>query len=431
MLRHCKWELYGLTLVLSAAVLIAPAPRAQADGLLANWMLNENGGSAGPTFADSSGNGNTATLMGTDTLTTMQGPFGASGPTALYFNGVSGNVENTATNNSGGAVSNINPTYLNVPYNPALSISHYSGSTPVGYNALTLSAWIFLPSNWTYSGTSASPGSEMISYSAAYQSGYPGEVYQFGDGYQAGNLRKMAFMGNAGGPSPYAAVDQSYSTNNTKGHWQLITAVYYGGNSNSAVGIYDIYENGVLKVANQGLPGGGNAAIPLLTANANEPLVIGNGYGVKDNEWYGGLSDLGIWGVQLTGDPTVGPGVPGTVGNSGGEILAMYNAPTGGIAAVQQYGVNAMNSLFTLYDEQLATTAAVTTGNGTLTWKYVSSGLTGGSGVVGQFGNGQYYMQFDGNGGGVETVATPEPGTLALVASGLAGLLAYGWRKRK
>ena len=52
------------------------------------------------------------------------------------------------------------------------------------------------------------------------------------------------------------------------------------------------------------------------------------------------------------------------------------------------------------------TTAAVTTGNGTLTWKYVSSGLTGGSGVVGQLGNGQYYMQFDGNGGGVETIAT-------------------------
>ena len=78
-------------------------------------------------------------------------------------------------------------------------------------------------------------------------------------------------------------------------------------------------------------------------------------------------------------------------------------------------------------------TTPVTTGNGTLTWKYVTSGLTGGSGVVGQLGNGQYYMQFDANGGGVETIATatPEPGTVALLASGLAGLLAYAWRKRK
>ena len=272
---------------------------AQADDLLANWKLNEPAGST--TFADASGNGNTGTLMGTDTLTTIPGPFGAAGPTALYFNGVLGNVENTATSTSGAAVNNPTPTYIKVPYNAALSGSTVNGVL-TGYNALTLSAWIYLPANWTYNGSGASPGSEMVCYSAAYQAGYPGQVYQLGDGYQAGNLRKMAFMGNGAGPTPMAAIDQSYSTNATPGKWQLVTAVYYGGNNSTAVGIYDLYENGVLTVADQGFPNGGfNSPVPLVTANPGEPLVLANGYGIKDNEWLGGLSDLGIWNTQLTG----------------------------------------------------------------------------------------------------------------------------------
>ena len=96
----------------------------------------------------------------------------------------------------------------------------------------------------------------------------------------------------------------------------------------------------------------------------------------------------------------------GTVGQSGGEVSAIYNAPTSGIAALQQYGVSAMDKLFTLYDTKLAAPTTVTTGNGTLTWKYVAGGLPGVSGGVGSITGGAaaYYMQLNSAGGGVETV---------------------------
>ena len=286
-------------------------------------------------FADSSGNGNTGTLMGTDTLTTMTGPYGAGGPTALYFNGVRGNVENTALDNSGVAVNNPNPTYINVPYNPSLSVAGYANGNAIGYNALTLDAWIYLPSNWVYNGSSASPGSEMISYSAPYAPYYPGEVYQLGDGYQSGNIRKMAFQ--SGG---FAAIDQSYSTNNTHGTWQFITAVYYGGDKTTACPIFDMYYNGVLKIANQGFPGSGNGAIPLPAALTNEPLVLANGYGTKDNEWYGGLSDLAIWNIALTRCAQRWPGHPGhgrRVGRRDSGDVQYANQRAGRIVAVRRH----------------------------------------------------------------------------------------------
>ncbi len=433
MLRHCKLELYGLTLVLSAAVLIGLAPQAQADGLLANWLLNQPASST--SFPDSSGNGNTGTLvLGTgDTVSTMTGPFGASGPTALNMNTAE------ATN---GNLSSSSPTYINVPYNAELSVSHYSGSTPVGYNAVTLSAWIFLPSNWVASGTGVSPGSEVISLSNNSES--TGQIYQMGDGAQSVNNRKFDI--EAG---PFTATDTNFLTvpggGATPGSWELATFVYYGGNSNTAQGIVDLYFNGVLQYATASTAGGANGAIPLPVATAGEALTIGNGYGIRDNEWYGGLSDLAVWGIQLTGAPSVGAAPPaqefGVVGDKGGEILAMYNAPTCGIGALQQYDVSAMDQLFTLYDvsSEHSATAAVTTGNSTLTWEYVPSGLpitaadggTDGSGAVGQLTDGQYYMVFDTNGGGVETLPapTPEPSTLALAAAGLLGLLAYAWRR--
>ena len=79
----------------------------------------------------------------------------------------------------------------------------------------------------------------------------------------------------------------------------------------------------------------------------------------------------------------------------------MYNNHTG---ALSQYGVSAMDKLFTIYDSTSATPIGITTSNGNLGWKYVANGLTAGSGDAGQLSNGLYFVQLDANGGGVETL---------------------------
>ena len=159
---------------------------------------------------------------------------------------------------------------------------------------------------------------------------------------------------------------------------------------------------------------GVNATVSLQNATSGQALQLANGSTTRDNEWNGALSDLGIWNVALTGplgtspsngfNGNGGPGTGALWGTSGGETAALYNTPMSGITALQQYGVAAMDKLFTLYDTQSASVTPVTTGNGTLAWKYVASGLTGTSGSAGQSAGGAYYVQLDSAGGGVETV---------------------------
>jgi len=82
-----------------------------------------------------------------------------------------------------------------------------------------------------------------------------------------------------------------------------------------------------------------------------------------------------------------------------------------------------MEKLFKVYDGTLADATI-----GDLTWNKVTN-LTGHSAGDAWTSGGQYFVQLGADGSGVATI--PEPSTLALLAGGLVGLLAYAWRKRK
>ena len=206
--------------------------------------------------------------------------------------------------------------------------------------------------------------------------------------------------------------------------------MYYGGDSTSAVPIFDIYYNGVLKVANQGFPGGGNGAIPLPTALANEPLILASGYGVKDNEWYGGLSDAAIWGTNLTGAASVGPAPRARSATRAARFWRSTTRRSMGRPHCRNTASAPWTNCFRFMTRIRTSTVAVTTGNSTLTWQYVASGLPGTSGSAGTLAGGGYYVQLNSSGGGVQTVV-PEPASFALLVSGMAGLLAYARRKSK
>ena len=399
------------TIVLALLCLaLFSAGQARADGLLANWTLNAPTGTT--SFPDNSGNGHTATLQGSDTLTSMSGMGYPNSPVGggLYFNGLSG------TGNC-----------LSVPYSASLG----------GMTCLTLSAWVYYPASTTHLNAVLNTGQQLFnlwnqdggnnSYKFGYYLPEPNDRMGFYDTGSGSTLEQWGscwinFNGN--GPDY------------TPGTWAQWTMVYNGNSltnglngGESAVSTCFFFQNGVFVSGGSLNLGSNGTQFKLASPASGQALEVAGG----NNEWLGSLADLGMWNVALTSGNAVGNYNRGT---TGGEVSALYNTPTSGYTALSQYGVKAMDQLFTLYDTQAANPAVVTTANSTLTWQYVASGLPDGSGGAGLAASGpyagDYYVQLDANGGGVVApVPTPEPSTLMLLAVGLVGLLAYAWRSRK
>jgi hypothetical protein len=114
------------------------------------------------------------------------------------------------------------------------------------------------------------------------------------------------------------------------------------------------------------------------------------------------LDDVALWDTVL----------------SGAQIKAICNLGNSGL----NYGAGAANDLFTAFGAQSGANV------GGKTWYYQANGLGGSDGDVLDLGGGNWAVNL---GGGAGMTTVPEPSTLALLAAGLAGLLAYAWRKRR
>jgi hypothetical protein len=485
MKQVCKKSVF-IPAVVALAVLAVTPSVGRADGLIANWTLNAPTGTT--SIPDASGNGHTATLLGTDTLTSMSDMGYPSAPVGggLNFSGLAG------TGNC-----------LSVPYSASFG----------GMTTLTLSAWVYYPTGTDY--TNAVPvqtnrGQELFnlwdqdggnqSFKWGYYLDEPSSRPGFTD-----------VAGLTGGQSSVEAWTSCWKTvgglgpDYTAGTWAQWTMVFNGNaqsngydGGQTAVSTCFIYENGVLMTGGSFNIGWDGMQFALNSPALGQALEIAG----ATNEWYGSLADLGMWNVALTSPNFAGTSPGGVAGNtrgsSGGEVAALYNTPmyNNNTGPLSQYGVKAMDQLFTLFDgADPGTVAVVTANNSTLAWRYVAGALTLGSGAAGQPVAGQYAVQFDNAGDGVETVlfgdanldgqvdindltvvlahynqsgmtwtqgeftgsgtvdindltivlahynqsfgsaggiaAVPEPSVLLLFAAGLAGLLAHAWRKRK
>jgi hypothetical protein len=161
---------------------------------------------------------------------------------------------------------------------------------------------------------------------------------------------------------------------------------------------YSLYQNGTLLRTVTGLS---------LNRTFNQPLTIGAYYDVGG--YYGPsnstIDDVGIFNAVL----------------SVGKVKAIYNATL--LPGLDGYDLDTMNQLFGLYDDVAHAPVSI----GSLTWEYIS-GLSGHNPGDAWFDGGFAYVQLGASDG---VRAIPEPGTLAMLAAGLVGLLACAWKKRK
>ncbi len=465
---------FGTIALTLLSLLLLATGLARGDGLLANWTLGDAGASGtlanGQSIMDSGPNGYTgsAIIASGDTITGMAGEIG----NGLNFSGAELD------------------SYLSMPYDSNGTSLGSLGPSQETY-ALTYSVWVNIPAksyNLVTKDALSLPGDYYLDTYAGLSR------YELGFSFNSNPVAYDAYLPDPSGNKTFGLrTDGSGWVANT---WELVTVRYWGGNVGQDESVADIYVNGKYVGFGSWMNGIGNFVAPLAVATNN--LTIGNVSG-GSQDWYGGLNDVGVWDTDLTGPFNLTTLTEGTEGAEGGEVSALYNTPmyNGHSGPLSQYGVSAMDKLFTLYDSANPTgVAAVTTSNGRLAWKYVASGLSAGSGYASQLANGRYVIQLDANGGGVETVlpgdanlddqvdindltivlahygqtgmtwttgeftgdgtvdindltivladyntsysaaagglaAVPEPSALLLISGGLAGILAFAWRRRR
>ncbi len=182
--------------------LAEPPPPPPTAGLVAAWGFNAGGGTSA---ADSSGNGNTATLL----------------------NGV---AWGTGKNGSGLSFDGAND-YLDAPNSPSLNISG---------NALTLSMWI--------NPNTASTADDVV-LGKHWNTTMTSPYYQYGLELQSNSTRPVFFVGTAAG-----ALAASMTTTLTKGVWSHLAVVWNGSTA-------QFYVNG--------LPAGSASFSATITARGN------------------------------------------------------------------------------------------------------------------------------------------------------------------
>ncbi len=319
----------------------------------------------------------------------------AAAPNLVGYWSFNGNL-NDASSNTNNGTANGTVTYTTGPFGQAISLAAAS-SAPYNYvsvpssSSLTASWTGFTVSIWLQGQTAS--GGAPICFTA--DSSQPG----VGSGAEGFDMETNWAMG---GPSNYVWFS-SEGINYQQPAWHNEVFRWTGTT------MYD-YQDGTQPHQVS------SPTYKQIIASLNMPLCFGvdsrfaAGYsGYSANQYAGNIADAAVFGSALT--------------NS--ESLSIYNVGTSAL----KYSMADMDKLFNLYGTGSGT---VTTSDGK-TWQYVASGLTGTAGtLVGSPGSYSIIFGDSGGTGGVEQTGTiPEPGTLALLAAGLAGLLCYAWRKRR